>query len=547
MNYTMSFGVIKDIRLGNVGLQMLAATIALTSSTVSTMDNSVIGALKEETTFGFSYDAAGNLTSDGLRRQTFEYDRFGHLSYALPESGKKTGSIANYTYDASGRLHKRMMEIEQLKADLQLPLQPSLPDSLITITPVFPKDSIKLFSGTAPASKAASLPGILWPPVSDRDSMTAIQAFTIQTPYEYCGNYEYIRGKLSRINTPTGYYENGRHYFYIKDYQGNIRCTVSDNDSLTKAVHYYPGGSLFGESYGYYFWSGNNLFQGGKLEKSDAHAFYDLQNRHYDPILNRFTSVDALGEKSQRVSHYIYGLGNPVRFIDPLGLEPDEYESALMSGAVYKDDKYDDYINKLRDRKWVVSNRKTSIRMRSNVPGENGFQSMLFQRTKKDGSIEYAYVFAGTDSFEDMLEDIIQLIGLAPQYDKAVNNARQLVEDLPDGSELTFVGHSLGGGLAAAASMATDKFAITFNPAAVSFPTRLRYGLFDTILINNYIAIGPYYNELISVKDPLTFFQDRLGMSAPGRKIYVPVGRQWTWYHYHSIETMIDFFEKYHH
>lgn len=136
---------------------------------------------------------------------------------------------------------------------------------------------------------------------------------------------------------------------------------------------------------------------------------------------------------------------------------------------------------------------------------------------------------------------------LAPQYDKAVNNARQLVEDLPDGSELTFVGHSLGGGLAAAASMATDKFAITFNPAAVSFPTRLRYGLFDTILINNYIAIGPYYNELISVKDPLTFFQDRLGMSAPGRKIYVPVGRQWTWYHYHSIETMIDFFEKYHH
>ncbi|WP_289685379.1 hypothetical protein [Muribaculum intestinale] len=67
MNYTMSFGVIKDIRFDNVGLQMLAATIALTSSTVSTMDNSVIGALKEETTFGFSYDAAGNLTSDEIR------------------------------------------------------------------------------------------------------------------------------------------------------------------------------------------------------------------------------------------------------------------------------------------------------------------------------------------------------------------------------------------------------------------------------------------------------------------------------------------------
>ena len=316
---SLSFGVIKDIRFDNVGSQMLAATIAPTSSTVSTMDNSVIGALKEETTFGFSYDAAGNLTSDGLRRQTFEYDRFGHLSYALPESGKKNSSIANYTYDASGRLHKRMMETEQLKADLQLPLQPSLPDSLITITPVFPKDSIKLFSGTAPASKAASLPGILWPPVSDRDSMTAIQAFTIQTPYEYCGNYEYIRGKLSRINTPTGYYENGRHYFYVKDYQGNVRCTVSDNDSLTKAVHYYPGGSLFGESYGYYFWSGNNLFQGGKLEKSDAHTFYDLQNRHYDPILPHFISVDSKSESYYPFSFYNYALCNPIRYRDPDG------------------------------------------------------------------------------------------------------------------------------------------------------------------------------------------------------------------------------------
>ncbi|WP_434968109.1 RHS repeat domain-containing protein, partial [Muribaculum intestinale] len=177
----------------------------------------------------------------------------------------------------------------------------------------------KTFSGTAPASKAASLPSILWPPVSDRDSMTAIQAYTRQTPYEYCGNYEYIRGKLSRINTPTGYYENGRHYFYVKDYQGNVRCTVADNDSLTKAVHYYPGGSLFGESYGYYFWSGNNLFQGGKLEKSDAHTFYDLQNRHYDPILPHFISVDSKSESYYPFSFYNYALCNPVRYRDPDG------------------------------------------------------------------------------------------------------------------------------------------------------------------------------------------------------------------------------------
>ena len=98
----------------------------------------------------------------------------------------------------------------------------------------------KTFSGTAPASKAASLPDIIWPPVSDRDSMTAIQAYTRQTPYEYCGNYEYIRGKLTHINTPTGNYENGRDYFFVKDYQGNVRYTVAGEDRIKKDVNNLP-------------------------------------------------------------------------------------------------------------------------------------------------------------------------------------------------------------------------------------------------------------------------------------------------------------------
>lgn len=400
----------------------------------------------------------------------------------------------------------------------------------------------KTFSGTAPASKAASLPDIIWPPVSDRDSMTAIQAYTRQTPYEYCGNYEYIRGKLSRINTPTGYYENGRHYFYVKDYQGNVRCTVADNDSLTKAVHYYPGGSLFGESYGYYFWSGNNLFQGGKLEKSDAHTFYDLQNRHYDPILNRFTSVDALGEKSQRVSHYIYALGNPVRFIDPEGLEPTPYEGALMSGAVYMEsENYNYYIEALEKLHWQRSTSPpTNIQMLNPALGTNGFTSMLFERVKKDGNIEYAYVFAGTDSFNDVIEDIIQLLGCAGQYSYAISNAKKLVGDL-DGNEITFVGHSLGGGLAAAASMATQKPAVTFNPAAVSPLTMERHGLTDGQYIKNYVAIGPQYGNYCIGKGPVSDIQELFGLISPGYTQYVPVGFHLNWGAYHSISTMINY------
>ncbi len=106
---------------------------------------------------------------------------------------------------------------------------------------------------------------------------------------------------------------------------------------------------------------------------------------------------------------------------------------------------------------------------------ENGLQSYLFERTI-DGKTEYAYVYAGTNSVEDGLEDVAQIVGLAPQYSSAIHNARTLSKEVGD-NELTFIGHSLGGGEAAASSMATGRAAITFNPAAVSPATAFIHNL----------------------------------------------------------------------
>lgn len=54
--------------------------------------------------------------------------------------------------------------------------------------------------------------------------------------------------------------------------------------------------------------------------------------------------------------------------------------------------------------------------------------------------------------------------------------AERLSGDLKD-AELTFVGHSLGGGLAAANALKTDNNAITFNPAAITSTTKQSLGL----------------------------------------------------------------------
>ncbi|WP_295731680.1 RHS repeat domain-containing protein, partial [uncultured Muribaculum sp.] len=220
--------------------------------------------------------------------------------------------------------------------------------------------------------------------------------------YAYCGNYEYRNCSLSRIVTPVGYYEGGHHHYLLNDYQGNVRCVVSDTLRLVSAVHYYPGGSLFGEEYGTP--EDKPLFQGSHLESYGRHSFYDLLNRHYDPVLCRFTSIDALGEKTHGVSHYVYCLGNPVRFIDPNGLEVTPYEGALMSWAVYKDKFYDDVMDELKEYGWIESRHNSQIRMNHPLKTGIGMQSMLFEKVVDGDVKEYAYVYAGTNSWEDAVE-----------------------------------------------------------------------------------------------------------------------------------------------
>lgn len=165
---------------------------------------------------------------------------------------------------------------------------------------------------------------------------------------------------------------------------------------------------------------------------------------------------------------------------------------------------------------------------------------IFIQHLSTEGITEYA-VFAGTNSIEDTLEDVAQLIGAAPQYSSAIDNARTLSSELGD-AEFTFVGHSLGGGEAAAAGMATNRSAITFNRASVSTATRLKHNLGSTRNVKNVItksldSSGNY------VMEPLSRLQNTniLGMPvmpSRGRTEFIRVNSQLNPLEAHSINTL---------
>lgn len=268
-------------------------------------------------------------------------------------------------------------------------------------------------------------------------------------------------------------------------------------------------------------------------------GWYDNTARYHDAILARFSAPDPLEYKYPSLSPYAHCAANPANLIDPTGLKPTPYEAAVLANAVYMDwDRFEDidkYLENAKVTSWRLSKRQTRA-IFSNSRGLNDFQSMLFERKKDNGEIEYAYVFRGSESPKDWIEDISQLMGTSFQIGDAIRNASILTQDL-HGNELTYVGHSLGGLLATAAAMETDGFAMTFNPAVMTWQTRVLHGLNKKMgHVHNYIAHSTPIFGYSYVTDMVTLALRLVHLRAPGEMFKVYTGYNLT----HGIDDIIN-------
>lgn len=84
-----------------------------------------------------------------------------------------------------------------------------------------------------------------------------------------------------------------------------------------------------------------------------------------------------------------------------------------------------------------------------------------------DGQLSYTVAFRGTQSASDWRSNLGQGVGLqTDHYNRALEIGERLT--VPPGSRVTLTGHSLGGGLASAAAIASELDAVTFNAAGLS-------------------------------------------------------------------------------
>jgi len=139
------------------------------------------------------------------------------------------------------------------------------------------------------------------------------------------------------------------------------------------------------------------------------------------------------------------------------------------------------------------------------------FQSALYSRTI-DGKTEFTYATVGTASGKDWANNFSQPVGSSAQYDFALTEANRLVKYL-GGQELTFTGHSLGGGTASLNALVTGKAAITFNAAGLSFITESKYGS----LFNKRSNIQAF----VIPGEAVDYYQRKFWFRSVGNRIWV--------------------------
>ena len=267
-----NYGIIDDLTMAYDGNRLKSVSDAAEEPTYAGAMDFRDGADGAEE---YTYDANGNMTSDRNKGiSSITYNMLNLPQTVLFEDGHETC----YTYAADGR---------KLRVEYRL-------NNFSIIEAEKAKASDGYDAIASPS--ALDVNGIIETPAEpiSRTLMTR----------DYCGNYIY----------KNGYMQDGELYFYIKDYQGNVRVVLNQANQPVEVNSYYPYGGLMAAT----TTEGTQPYKysAKELDRENGLDLYDSQARHYDPIIPRTTTMDPKSETYYPVSPYTWCAANPLKYID---------------------------------------------------------------------------------------------------------------------------------------------------------------------------------------------------------------------------------------
>ncbi|WCT13635.1 DUF6443 domain-containing protein [Mucilaginibacter jinjuensis] len=151
----------------------------------------------------------------------------------------------------------------------------------------------------------------------------------------YIDGIQYDNNTITFVQTEEGRAINsGGTYAYeytLSDHLGNTRLNFDQNGTNKQVEDYYPFGLEISRGI---VSSPKNEYLYNKKELQEELTQYDYGARFYDPVIGRWTSVDPLAEMGRRISPYVYGKNNSIRFIDPDGMLDVDIQGPAQQKAV---------------------------------------------------------------------------------------------------------------------------------------------------------------------------------------------------------------------
>ncbi|GHV36608.1 hypothetical protein FACS1894178_8000 [Bacteroidia bacterium] len=226
-----------------------------------------------------------------------------------------------YSYDANGNMtmdkNKGILSIEYNFVNLPKKIAISSPVAEGTIEYIYAADGRKLQSKQT------------WYPLQSNVPISNSNRAKPQAPQTmtktYCSNIIFeckvqnAECKM-QILTENGYIKDGMYHYFVKDYLGNNRLVMDEYAVIIQQNNYYPFGMtqlVDAEQQDAVPYK----FSGKELESDGGLNWYDFAARFYDASTGRFGQIDPMAEKYYPISPYAYCANNPVKYIDPNGMD----------------------------------------------------------------------------------------------------------------------------------------------------------------------------------------------------------------------------------